>query len=243
MSSKQINIVLPVYNEENRIKDGLNTLLEYLLQNPSINYVITILDNGSTDKTPEISDDYCKMNHRIRYERIEEKGVGIAFKRAVELNNSDFIGYMDIDMSTDINALGTTYKMLTEDDSIDIVNASRYSQGSQLIGRTRVRNFISYVWVFILKKVLRMKSNDSICGFKFFRQGVITRLLCESSECEYGWFLIIEVIIRAERMGYHIYELPVKWIFNDETKVKMLKVTISYLRGVKRLKKSLQRGG
>lgn len=241
MSSKQINIVLPVYNEEKRMREGLNILLGYLLKNPNINYVITILDNGSTDKTSEISEEYCKMNRRIIYQHIEERGVGIAFKRAVEINDSDFIGYMDIDMSTDINALGVTYKILTEDESVDIVNASRYSKESQVIGRTKIRNFISYVWVFILKKTLHMKSNDSICGFKFFRKDVITHLLNESSQSEYGWFLIIEVIIWAERLGFHIYELPVKWTFNEQTKVKIWKVTINYLRGVKRLRKSLQK--
>lgn len=236
----QINIVLPVYNEEERIENGLNILTKYLQENDYIDYVITIVDNGSTDRTEELAKKYCKNHCNAVYYKIVEKGVGIAFKKAVNINTSDVIGYMDIDMSTNIEALGTTYKLF-EDNTIEIVNASRYSKESVLLGRSRLRNFISYVWVFILKKIMHMKSSDSICGFKFFRKEVIEKLLNESSKKEYGWFLIIEVLLRAEKAGYNIYELPIVWIYNEQTKVKILNVTINYVKGIARLKKQLKR--
>ena len=239
MDIGQINIVLPVYNEEGRIREGLDLLLGYLALHAHINYIITIVDNASTDKTSVIAKGYCETNKRINYIRIEEKGLGIAFRRAVENNKSEFVGYMDIDMSTELNALNTAYKILTEDNSVDIVNASRYSKGSTLVGRSIFRNIISYIWVLLLKITLSMKSSDSICGFKFFRGDVIRDLMEECNQEEYGWFLIIEVILRAEKAGYHIFELPVKWVYNDQTKVRILRVAFSYLKGIMRLKQSI----
>ena len=240
MENRQINIVLTVLNEEKRIEQGMKILMDYLRDNPYINYIITIMDNGSTDRTAEMASAYCEQDSRITYKRIEEKGVGIAFKSAVEDNWSDYIGYMDIDMSTDINALGITYRKFMEDETVDIVNASRYSKRSKLVGRSKVRNFISHVWIFMLKKILGMKSDDSICGFKFFKKDVIEKLLRDSSDVEKGWFLIIEVLIRAERQGYNIFQLPVTWVYNNQTKVNIAKVTMSYIKGIKRLRKSLR---
>lgn len=236
----QVNIVLPVLNEEERIENGLRILTDYLQENDYIDYVITIVDNGSTDRTQELAENFCSNHENAYYYKIAEKGVGIAFKEAVRKNTSDIIGYMDIDMSTDIEALGTTYKLFKESD-VDIVNASRYSKESVLQGRSKLRNLISYVWVFILKGIMHMKSSDSICGFKFFRKDVIERLFDESSKNENGWFLIIEVLLRAEKAGYNIYELPVVWVYNEKTKVNIFKVTINYLKGIIRLKRQLKR--
>ncbi len=236
----QINIVLPVYNEEKRFDEGMQLLLKYLYDNPEVPYRITVLDNASTDKTPEIAQKYCSLNDRVSYKRIEEKGVGIAFKRAVEDNKCEFIGYMDIDMSTDISALKRTYNILVEDNTVGIVNASRYSEGSELVGRSHVRNFVSRVWMFMLKKMFSMKSDDSICGFKFFRKSVIEQLFNESSSEDNGWFLIIEALVRAEKKGICIFQLPVRWVYNDQTKVNIFKVTKSYLKGIVKLKKALK---
>lgn len=80
-----------------------------------------------------------------------------------------------------------------------------------------------------------MKSSDAICGFKFFRKEIIEQLVNESSN-ETGWFAIIEMLIRAEKHGFTIRELPVKWIYEEHTKVNILKVTWNYVRQTIKLK-------
>ena len=102
----KVNIVFPVYNEEIRIKHGIEALLQYLEIHKEIRYIITIVDNGSTDNTENIAREYDDNNNSIYYiKNRKKKGVGIAFKTAVKVNCCDIIGYMDIDLSTDINAL------------------------------------------------------------------------------------------------------------------------------------------
>ncbi|MFQ7839814.1 MAG: glycosyltransferase [Enterocloster bolteae] len=232
----KVNIVFPVYNEEIRIKHGIEALLQYLEIHKEIRYIITIVDNGSTDNTENIAREYADNNNSIYYIKIEEKGVGIAFKTAVKVNCCDIIGYMDIDLSTDINALSDVWSIFNTEKSVDIVNSTRYSKKSELIGRTKIRNFISFCCVKLLKSQLGMKSSDAICGFKFFKKNIAEMLVDESSD-EPGWFGIIEMIIRAERKGIVIKELPVRWVYEKHTKVKILKVTLNYLKQIIRLKK------
>ncbi len=231
-----VNIVLPVFNEELRIEKGVRILCQYLEEHPEINYRITIVDNESTDGTERIAGKICEDNEKIKYIRIMEKGVGIAFRTAVLENQCEVIGYMDIDMSTDLSALSVMYKTFCSEQGIQIVNASRYHKKSELIGRKWYRNMISYVLIGLLKCVFRMKATDAICGFKFFKKEAVEELLKESAK-EMGWFLLIEVLLRAEKKGMKILELPVKWTYEEHTKVNIKKVTINYLKQIIRLKK------
>ncbi len=230
----EINFVLPVLNEELRFEAGIKKLLSYLDKNVDIPFIITIVDNGSTDKTGEIAKEYSKRYPEIFYKRIEIKGVGVAFREAVTHNNCDIIGYMDIDMSTDMSAISKMIQIFKEDRA-DIVNASRYNRKSELIGRSWGRNFIGYILVLLLKCIFDMKATDAICGFKFFKQDVAESLLKESSD-ETGWFLIIEMLLRAERRKTRIIELPVTWIYEEHTKVDVKAVTVNYLKQIYILK-------
>lgn len=235
----KINIVLPVLNEELRFETGIKKLLCYLDKNINIPYIITIMDNGSTDKTADIAIEYSKKYPQIFYKRIEIKGVGIAFREAVENNDCDIIGYMDIDMSTDMSAIRQMVRIF-ETDRADIVNASRYNRKSQLLGRSRVRNFIGYALVLLLKCVFNMNATDAICGFKFFKHDIAKRLLEECSN-ETGWFLIIEMLLRAEQEKVRIFELPVTWVYEKHTKVDVKAVTFNYLKQIYRLKMKMIR--
>lgn len=231
-----INIVFPVLNEELRLEKGIDLVDKYLKEYGMLDYQITIVDNGSTDQTMEIGKRLCDKYDEVSYLRIEQKGVGVAFKTAVENNKCDIIGYADIDLSTELEAFLKMKNIFEENQKVEIVNASRYSNQSTLVGRKWYRNFVSYVLIFILKHTFRMKSTDAICGFKFFRKKTIEELLRKSSD-ENGWFLLIEVLLRAEHDDKKIVELPVKWIYEEHTKVKIFSVTKNYLCQIYKLKK------
>lgn len=172
-----INVVFPVLNEELRLEKGIQTVVPFLSEHWMGNFQITIVDNGSTDKTEQLCQQLCKKYNEIKYLRIEEKGVGVAFRYAVEQNECEIIGYTDIDLSTELEAFVQMKKAFEEDQNLEIVNASRFNKKSTLVGRTKLRNFISYSLIFILKKMFGMKASDAICGFKFFRKECIEELM------------------------------------------------------------------
>ncbi len=237
----RINILFPVLNEESRLRNGIEKTISYIEKIVSdTEWELTIIDNGSTDRTAEISKNLSQTYRNVSYKYIQEKGVGAAFRAGVSSNTCDIVGYMDIDLSTDLEHLSEMDSIFRTDNHVDIVNASRYSKDSVLQGRKWYRNIISYILVIILKILFHMKASDAICGFKFFKKEVAEDLIKESSE-EPGWFFLIEILLRAERKKCVIYELPVKWIYESHTKVRIWKVTLNYIIHIWRLLWEFQR--
>lgn len=237
-----LNILLPVYNEERRIEHGVTGTIEYLESIGFTDYMITIEDNASADRTQEIAEDLCRRYSQVHYDRLSIKGVGVAFKNGVAGNTCDVVGYMDIDLSTDIRHLGQVIDIFRSQSDVQMVNGSRWSKESDTTGRKWYRNLSSYGLTFMLKTFLKMKASDSICGFKFFRKDFVEELISESGD-EPGWFYIIELLLRGERKPARIYELPVHWADDYDSKVDYIKVIKNYLSNIRRLRRQFRKEG
>ena len=130
-----INLLFPVLNEHLRLENGIEKAHAYCEENLSIPYKMTIIDNGSDDDTPEIAKHLAEKYKEVEYVRIEERGVGIAYKTGIEQNEFDIVGYMDIDLSTDISYLNKMLKAFEDDPELEYVNGSRFSKDSDTKGR------------------------------------------------------------------------------------------------------------
>ena len=89
-------IIFPVLNERLRLESGVTRTVEYLRKIAFEDYEIIIVDNGSEDETPQIAEMLCQKYEKVRYERINVRGVGAAFRRGVELSHGDVVGYMTL---------------------------------------------------------------------------------------------------------------------------------------------------
>lgn len=226
-------IMFPVYNEEKRLENGVRKTVEFLKEH-SLGYNLVIIDNGSTDATESIGEELEKEFPNVTYCKINEKGVGAAFRKGFEISDTEVFGYMDVDLSTKLEHLLQVEDIFKKDESVQIVNGSRISKGSQVIGRKLGREITSRGLNIILKIFFRMKIKDSLCGFKFFKRDSLDCLMKQSSG-ENGWFYIVELLLRAERGKYKIEEIPVVWEDDYNTTVKVFKLIIEYLRQIMRL--------
>lgn len=231
-----INLLFPVLNERLRLKSGIDRTMAYLKENVTIPYRLTILDNGSEDETPEIGKALAEKYPEVSYVRVGEKGVGVAFRKGIELNECALVGYMDIDLSTDIKFLGRTIELFSERPELEYVNGSRFSKESDTRGRKWYRKITSMGLVFLLKTIFHMKADDAVCGFTFLRKETAERLVAACGN-DNGWFYTIEFLLRAERMGVVIYDMPVEWQEDYNTTVKVWKTIKNYLVQIHRLRK------
>lgn len=236
-----INILFPVYNEKLRLENGIRKTIQYLDVNFQKDYILTIVDNASTDETQEIANKLCSEFSQVHYIRIQEKGVGVAVRKGVSENTSEVVGYMDVDLSTDINHLAEVIQQFKTNNSIDMVNGSRWNKKSDTQGRKWYRNITSAGLTFLLKFTLKMKSTDAICGFKFWKKSSIEQLIQDAGESENGWFYIIELLLRAERNKMNIYELPVRWKDDYNSKVKVIPLIKNYCTQIIRLRKTFRK--
>lgn len=237
MSNLSINLLFPVLNERLRLEKGIERTIKYLKENITIPYELTILDNGSDDETPEIGKALAEKYPEVTYVRVGERGVGVAFRKGIELNTCNLVGYMDIDLSTDLKYLGKTIKMFQKYPKLQYVNGSRFSKHSDTKGRKWYRKITSMGLVILLKTIFHMKASDAVCGFTWLRKEAAEELVKESSK-DNGWFYTIEFLLRAERKGMKIYDMPVEWQEDYNTTVKIWRTINNYLLRIYKLKRA-----
>jgi len=229
-------IIFPVLNERLRLESGVTRTVEYLKKIAFEDYEIIIVDNGSEDETPQIAEGLCKKYPKVSYERINIRGVGAAFRRGVEVSLGDVVGYMDIDLSTNIKHLGEAIHLFRTQADIEYINGSRFARTSDTKGRKWYRKITSQGLLILLKTFLGMKSTDAICGFTFVRRQTALNLI-EGCSDDNGWFYMIEFLLRAEKRGVMILDYPVEWQEDYNTTVKLFSTIKNYLIQIARLYK------
>lgn len=229
-----LTIIFPVLNERLRLESGITRTVEYLDSIAFGDYEILIVDNGSEDETPEIAGALCEKYCRVRYERIGVRGVGAAFRRGIELSMGDVVGYMDIDLSTNIKHLGETIHVFETQAEVEYINGSRFAKESDTQGRKWYRKLTSQGLLILLKLFLGMKSTDAVCGFTFVRRKTAMELVEECSQ-DNGWFYTIEFLLRAEKRGVKVLDYPVEWQEDYNTTVKVFRTICNYLVQIARL--------
>lgn len=230
----KLTVIFPVLNERLRLESGITRTVEYLKKIKFSDYEIIIVDNGSEDETPQIAAGLCERYSSVRYERIAVRGVGAAFRRGVEISSGEIVGYMDIDLSTNIRHLGEAIHIFEAQPEIAYINGSRFAKESDTKGRKWYRKITSQGLLILLKLFLRMKSTDAICGFTFVRRETALEL-AEACSQDNGWFYMIEFLLRAEKRGIAVLDYPVEWQEDYNTTVKVFRTVCNYLVQIARL--------
>jgi glycosyltransferase involved in cell wall biosynthesis len=224
-------VVLPVYNEEKALRKGVLTLLAFLKGYENYKWKIVIADNNSKDRTGDIGRELETENPSVEYLYIPRKGRGIALRTAWEQTDCDFVSYMDIDLSTGLDALIRAMDLLNA--GVDIVVGNRLDENSNTT-RCLKREFVSRSYNVVIKIALGTHCHDAHCGFKTGRREVVKKLLPYIEDNE--WFFDTEFLFYGERLGHKIEEIPVTWIEDTDTKAKIFKDAYDDLRGLYRLR-------
>lgn len=234
-----IEITIPILNEESSLDEQVRKANQYIQNNLTDIGSITIIlaDNGSTDATPDIARSLQQALPGVQYLRLEQRGVGRALKASWSQSKAEIVGYMDLDLATDLRYLRPALEKLCADQA-DIVTGSRLLNGSRVIGRSLLRNFTSRSLNFILKAVFRISFSDGMCGFKFLKRSCLDDLR-DAGAVSDGWFFATEILITGEYLGYRIFDLAVEWRDDPNSKVKIGKLAVEYLNAMRVLRRCL----
>ena len=224
-------VVLPVYNEEKAVRKGVETLISFLNNHDRYEWKVVIADNNSNDRTAEIGRELESENPIVDYLHIPRKGRGIALRTAWEQTDCDFVSYMDIDLSTGLEALIRAIDLLNA--GADVVVGNRLDRKSN-IKRSFKREFVSRSYNIAIKIALGTHFQDAHCGFKTGRSEAVKKILPYINDNE--WFFDTEFLFYGEKLGYKIEEIPVSWIEDMDTKAKIFKDAYDDLRGLYRLR-------
>jgi putative flippase GtrA len=238
MTVLQVDIVVPVRNEERDLAPSVRRLVSYLREGFPFSARVTIADNGSTDGTWAIADRLARELDEVRAVRMAEPGRGRALRAIWSTSDAEVLAYMDVDLSTDLNALLPLVAPLLSGHS-DLAIGTRLARGARVI-RGPKRELISRCYNLLLHAFMGARFSDAQCGFKAIRREQARALLPLTQDT--GWFFDTELLVLAERAGLRIHEIPVDWIDDLDSRVDVVATALADLRGMVRLSRGLARG-
>lgn len=233
-----VEVVVPVYNEEAGIEASIRRLHAYLTDEFPLPWLITVADNASTDRTWPIA---CRLAYEldgVQGVHLEAKGRGRALRAAWAASPAPVVAYMDVDLSTDLDALLPLVAPLVSGHS-DAAIGTRLAPGSRIVRGPR-REAISRTYNLLLRATLHNGFSDAQCGFKAVRADVACALLPLVED--QGWFFDTELLVLAEANGLRIHEVPVDWVDDPDSRVDVVSTARDDLRGIWRMAKRMARG-
>jgi len=239
LANPLIDIVVPVFNEERDLGPSVRRLRAFLdAGGLPYDTRITIADNASTDGTLPVARQLAAELAGVVVVHLPAKGRGGALNTVWSASDADVLAYLDVDLSTDLAALLPLVSALVSGHS-DVAIGSRLARGARVV-RGPKREFISRCYNLILRTVLQARFSDAQCGFKAVRADVARELLPLVRDT--GWFFDTELLVLAERAGLRIYEVPVDWTDDPDSRVDIVATAVADLAGVRRVRAELRRG-
>lgn len=238
------DVTIPVLNEEQTLAQNVRVLHDFLSTHfpASGQWRIVIADNGSTDRTLEIAKALSQELPGATYVKVPRRGVGLALKTSWGQSKADMVGYMDLDLATELPHFLEAYRAIAEE-GFDLVYATRLHPRAQVVGRPFKRELSSRAFNFLLKAYLGVRFSDGMCGFKWLRRDVYPELNAAGAQND-GWFFSTELLVTAEWLGKRIYELPVKWTDDvSSSRVQILPLAKRYIQAMRALKRKRPAGG
>jgi len=231
----KLSVILPIYKSGTYLKRNLPVIYRYLQslkRSQSISFEIMIAEDGSEDVfSPEIQR-FIKNHKEARFIHSKERlGRGRAIKNSVQKLSGTVIGYMDIDLATDVGNLKKIVDIFETTDYY-VVAGSRYIKGAKC-KRSPARFIASWMFNFLLRILFESKVKDHQCGFKFFKRGFIKKYASKAKDDR--WFWDTEILILAQIAGKRVYELPVRWNEAKRSTVKLFQDSIDMFVGIVKL--------
>jgi glycosyltransferase involved in cell wall biosynthesis len=229
----RVDVVLPVYNEEQVLERSVRTLHLFLTDNLAHEWRILIADNGSKDGTQEIGQRLAGELENVELMHIPEPGRGRALSRAWLDSDANVLTYMDIDLSTDLAAFPKLVSAVAEG-GYDVAAGSRLSGESETT-RSLKREVLSRGFVFIINTLMGTRLRDTQCGFKAIGRDCAQKLLPLVRDT--GWFWDTELLLLAEKGGWRVTFVPVRWLEDTDSRVKITSTVWKDLKGLFRMRR------
>jgi glycosyltransferase involved in cell wall biosynthesis len=230
---QSVELVIPVHNEQRALRAAIETLDRHLCRAIAAPCRVTIADNASTDATGRVGRELAREFARVSYLHIDDKGRGHALRAAWSASQADVLAYMDVDLSTDLAHLAALLDPLVEG-SADIAVGTRLGPGAN-VTRGLKRELISRTYNILLAATLGAGFSDAQCGFKAGRREVIQALLPLVEDN--GWFFDTELLYLAQRNAFSIREIPVRWVDDPDSRVRLARTALEDCRGIARLRR------
>ncbi len=232
MNTPYLSLIIPAYNEAERIDISLEKIINYLEKQP-YSYEILLVDDGSSDKTIELASKYKPKINIIGYEN--NRGKGAAVKYGMLNANGQFCVFSDADLSTPIYELEKLFEQFQKYDC-DIVIGNRANNPSLIkVHQPFYREFMGKTFNKIVKLFVLKGITDTQCGFKGFKKEIANVIFSETKIEGFGFD--VEILYLASKSNYKINQISVEWYNDERSKIAPIKDSFNMFKDILRIKK------
>lgn len=232
----RLSVVIPCYNEARRLGSTLAAVRAYLLRTEEDAEVL-VVDDGSTDATVEVAEQFVRADFRLRVVRmVKNQGKGAAVRHGMLAAKGEYVLFTDADNSTPIEELE---QLLPFADAYPVVIGSRHIRGSTIvIKQPWYRVAMSRVGNALIQMMIVWGIRDTQCGFKLFTREACRQIFSRSRIT--GWGFDMEILAIAQKiLGYRIKEVPVSWYDSPQSRLRPIRDAWRTLKELVRIKYSL----
>ncbi len=230
-SQPEISIVIPAYNEEERIVPTIGAIAAYMVELDTP-WELIIADDGSTDSTVHLCEALGLVNMHVLVAE-QNGGKGRAVQRGMLAAKGNYLLFSDADNSTPIQEISRLLEKI-KNDGFDIAVGSRAAEGAEVENKSLSRQLFSNGLNTIVRNVFRIKVHDTQCGFKLYKRDVARRL--HTAQTLMGFSFDLEILYLAYKLGYKVAEVPVQWFDAPGSKVDPIKEAQRFLRDLVKIK-------
>ena len=214
MVLSNLSIIIPVYNEQERISLSLDTILEYSASSDF--HCEILIGDGSNDNTAKIVNEYVEKYSNVHLFQFPHRGKGAVIKDTIRMANDEYCFICDADLSMPIDQLDRFILTLGKNDHI--LYGSRENEISRRIGEPYLRYILGRVFNLIAKLILQIRVKDTQCGFKMFNMSVCRDIF--EKQTMNGFVFDVELFYLAKKYKLNIKEIPIDWYYYGNSKVR-----------------------
>ncbi|MBN2043801.1 MAG: glycosyltransferase family 2 protein [Anaerolineales bacterium] len=237
MAQPTLSIIIPAYNEENRLPITLKQVVQFAQEQP-YSVEIFVVENGSTDRTYELAQDFASVVPNLQVLRESRAGKGLAVQKGMLAAQGDYRFMCDADLSMPVAEISKFLPPALQ--VFDIAIGSREAPGAIRYNEPGYRHWGGRGINLLIRLLALPGLRDTQCGFKMFRGTVAEDLFrCQTLA---NWSFDIEVLFIARLRGYRIMELPIHWYFNPETKLSPIRDAVRMVLDIVTIHRNARRG-
>ncbi|MHC1592524.1 MAG: glycosyltransferase [Methermicoccaceae archaeon] len=214
-SRVEVSLIIPAYNAADTLRRAVEVSIEQL-STITQSYEVLIAEDGSEDGTAQLAEELSQLHECVVHLHSEKRcGKGKALSRAIEMSCGEVIAFMDADLASEPSLLGALIEAVRKEGYDGSIGSRKLPKS--YVKRSLDRRVATAVYNILVRLLLASGVHDHQCGFKAFRRGCIVPLLDEVRDER--WFWDTEVLVRMQRKGGRIYELPISWSQGNKTNI------------------------
>ncbi len=222
MPNKFLSVIIPAFNEEQRLPKTLEQVLTFLQAQPYTSELL-VVENASQDETYRVAEKFAQVhsNQQLPITVLREpmQGKGAAVQRGVFASQGEFIFMCDADLSMPVEQIN--HFLPPNIEQFEIAIASREAPGSRRYNEPAYRHLVGRVFNTLIRILALPGLNDTQCGFKCFKAPVAVQLFNEMTIT--GWSFDVEILYLAQQRNYRIIEIPIQWYYNPDSHISVIR--------------------